>query len=63
MKSNTELLELQRPKGISSFVQNIIGSVVSKALAKYPRNRGEKLAALFDLFVSCEYYEALANKG
>lgn len=63
MKSNSELLGLQRTKGISSFVQNIIGNVVYQTLEKYPNNKGEKLAALFDLFVSCEYYGTLANKG
>lgn len=54
---------LKRPKGISSFVQNIIEKIVFHTLGKYPHEIGIKLAALFDLFVSCEYYGSLANKG
>lgn len=63
MKSNIELLDLKRPKNISKFVQNVIETVVSMTLSRYASASGRKLAALFDMFVSCEYYGSLANKG
>lgn len=65
MKANIELLDLKRPKNISKHVQSIIDTIVSMTLSPNldESASGRKLAALFDLFVSCEYYGSLANKG
>lgn len=63
MKSNIELLDLKRPKNISTFVQNVIDTIVTMTINRYVSSLGCKLAALFDLFVSCEYYGSIANKG
>lgn len=63
MKANIDILTLRRPKNISKIVQDIIETVVSMTLSRYNKNNGLHLAALFDMFVACEYYSFLANKG
>lgn len=64
LKSNRELLDSVRPKGLPDEVQRIIGQIIDIAYSKpFKQSFGVRLAALFDLFVSCQYYNGLANKG
>ena len=64
LKDNKEILDLTRPKDLPLAVQGIIGELIEKTCGeKYNEPIGIRLAALFDLFVSCQYYNGLANKG
>ena len=61
---NKEILESSRPKVLPIEVQNIIAQLIELALSIHcEQSIGMRLAALFDLFVSCQYYNGLANKG
>lgn len=62
--NNKELLGFTRPKDLPEEVQHVIGQIIKSACVKsFKQHSGIRLAALFDLFVSCQYYNGLANKG
>lgn len=62
--SNKDLLKFVRPKTLPTDVQRSIKEIVNLACKKdYRQSIGMRLGALFDLFVSCLYYNGLANKG
>lgn len=64
LKDNQELLDFTRPKDLPEEIQSIIGQIIKSACLKdFKQSLGIRLAALFDLFVSCQYYNGLANKG
>lgn len=64
LKDNSELLSLIRPKDLSPKVQETIGILIQMAhKSRTQFHLGTRLAALFDLLVSCQYYNRLANKG
>lgn len=61
---NKKLLNLSRPKDLPIEIQEIIKDLIAYALKVYPNlSKGIIMAALFDLFISCQYYHGLANKG
>lgn len=64
LSDSRELLKLSRPKDLPNEVQNIISQLIKLGLSiPCQQSTGIRLAALFDLFVSCQYYNGLANKG
>ena len=64
LKNNKSILGLARPKDLPNDVQLIIRQIIDYACANnFKQSIGLRLAALFDLFVSCQYYNGLANKG
>ncbi len=64
LKNNKSILGLARPKDLPNAVQLIIRQIIDNACAhNFKQSIGLRLAALFDLFVSCQYYNGLANKG
>lgn len=61
---NKSILEYRRKTDIPRCVKDITYRIISTALSEYKSfDDGIKLAALFDLFVSCEYYGNIASKG
>lgn len=64
LEDNQLMLSLARKKDLPEDVQIIIGNIVEAAY-RYTNHHslGLRLAALFDLFVACQYYNGLANKG
>lgn len=64
LKNNDEILGFARPKDLPDEVQLIIRQIIDSACSRsFNQSLGVRLAALFDLFVSCQYYNGLANKG
>lgn len=64
LKNNNEILGFARPKDLPDDVQIIIRQIIDYACSNsFSQSLGIRLAALFDLFVSCQYYNGLANKG
>ena len=64
LKNNSEILGFARPKDLLDEVQLIIRQIIDYACSNsFRQSLGMRLAALFDLFVSCQYYNGLANKG
>ena len=64
LKNNKSILGLARPKDLPNDVQLIIRQLIDYVCAhNFKQSIGLRLAALFDLFVSCQYYNGLANKG
>lgn len=61
---NKSILEYRRKTDMPHRVRDVIYGTMSKALSEYKSfYDGIKMAALFDLFVSCEYYGNIASKG
>lgn len=64
LRNNKDILGFARPKDLPDEVQRIIGQIIDSACTQtFKQPFGIRLAALFDLFVSCQYYNGLANKG
>lgn len=57
-------LDAIKPSYLSDKVQSIIQEIISVSCPGIAdSHNGLRLAALFDLFVSCQYYNSIANKG
>lgn len=64
MSDFSSILRLARANNISDDIKSIIRNLVQITYAmSSPKNFGIRLAALFDLCVSCRYYANVANKG
>lgn len=64
LKDNKSLLRTTRPIGLPNEVQDTIRQLVAMACQNVgSASNGFRLAALFDLLVSCQYYNSIANKG
>lgn len=62
--NNKALLGTIRPNNLPEEVRDIISQIIGVACSKmFTQALGIRLAALFDLFVSAQYYNGLANKG
>lgn len=62
--NNKALLGTIRPNNLPEEVRDIISQIIGVACSKmFTQTLGIRLAALFDLFVSAQYYNGLANKG
>lgn len=64
MKANIELLDYIREKALDDRTQEIISRFVEIASSFGKKsNLGLRLAAIFDLLISCQYYNKIANRG
>ena len=59
-----EILRLKRQRQLDSRITNIINKAINIALENsLPAMRGLRLAAIFDLLASIEYYNSATNRG